>query len=114
MSYSKSIKSVCLSINEFNFDEEIFSSGLPIVVAFWADWCGPCHIIAPAVEEIACEFEGKVKMGILDIDENRKLADEFGIYALPTLLFFKKNNLFDRVTGVISRKELKNRVKSLL
>jgi thioredoxin-like negative regulator of GroEL len=53
-------------------------------------------------------------MGILDIDENRKLADEFGVYALPTLLFFKKNNLFDRVTGVISRKELKNRVKSLL
>jgi len=114
MSYSKLFQSICLSINEYNFDDEIFSSKSPIIIAFWADWCGSCHIIAPAIEELACEFEGRVKMGILDIDDNMELADKFGINVLPTFLFFKKENLLDRVTGVISRKELKNRVLSLL
>jgi thioredoxin len=114
MSYNKSDKSVCLNINEFNFNDEIISGTQPVVIAFWADWSGPCHIIAPAVEEIACEYNGKIKMGILDIDDNKEIADKYSVLILPTLLFFKENNLHDRVTGVISKEELERRVTALL
>lgn len=103
-----------MKIDEINFNTEVMSCELPVVVTFWAEWCGACHIIAPAMEELASEYNGKLKIGILDVDRNKSIVEKYGIKSYPTMLFFKKNNLKDRVSGVISKKELKEKVMTLL
>jgi len=108
------LKDVCLSINDNNFKNEVKKSSLPVVVTFWAEWCGSCHIMAPLVEEIANDYSGKVKMGILNVDDNKVIAEEYGVISYPTILFFKQNNLIDVANGVISKKELKEKVMTIL
>jgi thioredoxin 1 len=103
-----------LSITDLNFNEKVFSGDLPTVVACWADWCGPCHIIAPVVEQVAKEYHNRFRVGILDVDKNPRIKNQYGINSLPTLLFFKNNNLQDRVVGVISKKELIERLNGIL
>lgn len=86
----------------------------PVVVDFWAEWCGPCRMIAPVVEELAKEYEGKVAIGKMNVDENTDTPDEYGIRSIPTLLFFKDGQLVDKMVGAAQKAVLEEKVKALL
>lgn len=87
-------------LNEGNFEEEVINSSVPVLVDFWAVWCGPCSMIAPVVDEIAQEMKGKVKVGKVNVDESPALAGRYGIRAIPTLLIFKNGKVVDQIIGV--------------
>src|SRR5213592_467520 len=100
-------------LNESNFDREVTQDDKPVIVDFWADWCGPCKMIAPVLDEIAREKAGSVKVAKVNVDENQSLSLKFNIRAIPALLFFKNGQLRDQVTGVASKKDLLNRIEAL-
>jgi thioredoxin 1 len=87
-------------LNEQNFEDEVVNASVPVLVDFWAVWCGPCSMIAPVVEEIAKEMKGKVKVGKVNVDEAPALAGRFGIRAIPTLMIFKNGQVVDQIIGV--------------
>src|ERR1051326_2346882 len=101
--------SAMISIDEASFDQEVLKSSQPVVVDFWADWCGPCKMIAPILDEIAREKAGRVKVAKVNLDENQSLSLRYNIRAIPTLLFFKNGQLRDQVTGMTSKKDVLNR-----
>ncbi|HET7512610.1 MAG TPA: thioredoxin [Chthoniobacterales bacterium] len=105
--------SVAVKIDEANFDNEVVKSTQPVVVDFWAEWCGPCKMIAPVLDEIAKEKAGSVKIGKVNVDDNQSLSMRYGIRAIPTLLFFKDGVVRDQVTGMTSKKDLLNRIEAL-
>lgn len=88
-----------IKLDSRNFEEEVLNSEIPVLVDFWAAWCGPCRAIAPVVEEIAREYEGRLKVGKLNVDENRQLAAKYGIMSIPTLSVFKDGKEKDRTIG---------------
>ena len=90
-----------------NFSQEVLKSTTPVVVDFWAEWCGPCKMIAPVLDELATEYDGKVKIGKVNIDEHQQLAINYGINSIPTLLFFKNGQVADQVVGMRSKRDLK-------
>lgn len=92
-----------IEISESNFTEEVEKSEKPVLVDFWAPWCGPCKMISPLVEEIANEYEGKIKVGKINVDDNQQLAAKFGISAIPTLLVFKNGNVDNQIVGMINK-----------
>lgn len=94
--------------------KEIIASGKPVVVDFWATWCGPCRMIAPIVEELAAKYNGKVIIGKYDVDEGADMAADFGVRNIPTLLFFKDGKLVDRNVGSTTLEALEAKVKALL
>ena len=94
--------------------KEAIASGKPVVIDFWAEWCGPCRHIAPLVEELAANYEGKVLIGKYDVDEGEELTVDYMIRNIPTILFFKDGELKDRSVGSISRDALEEKIKSLL
>ena len=87
-------------LSDANFDEEVIKAETPVIVDFWAEWCGPCRMIGPIVEEIAEEFEGKIKVGKLNVDQNQGTAAKYGIRSIPTLLLFKGGELVEQMVGV--------------
>jgi thioredoxin 1 len=95
-------------LTEANFSDEVLKSTTPVVVDFWAEWCGPCKMIAPVLEELATEYDGKVKIGKVNIDEHQQLAINYGINSIPTLLFFKNGQVADQVVGMRSKRDLKS------
>lgn len=103
-----------LVITDSNFQQEVAQSKMPVLVDFWAPWCGPCRIIGPIVEELAKEFAGKVKVGKLNVDENQQTAGEFGVMSIPTLLFFKDGQPVDSVVGAQSKETIKQKMEKLL
>ncbi len=105
--------SAAVIIDEANFDNEVTKSTQPVVVDFWAEWCGPCKMIAPILDEIAQEKAGSVKIAKVNVDQNQSLSARYNIRAIPTLLFFKDGQLRDQVTGMASKKDLLNRIDSL-
>ncbi len=102
-----------INLNESNFDETVSSATAPVIVDFWAPWCGPCRTIAPILEEVASEMADGVVVTKVNVDENQALAQKFGIRAIPTLLFFKDGKLQDTVTGLLPKEELKKKAASL-
>ena len=105
--------SATITLNESNFDRELTQDDKPMIVDFWAEWCGPCKMIAPLLDEIAREKAGSVKVAKVNVDQSQSLSFKYNIRAIPSLLFFKNGQLRDQVTGMTSKKDLLNRLEAL-
>jgi len=103
-----------LHLSDKKFDEEVLQSDLPVLVDFWAPWCGPCLSIAPVVEELAKEYSGKLKVGKMNVDENPQTPSTFGIRGIPTLIFFKGGKAVNQVVGAVSKNKLKALIEGSL
>lgn len=101
-------------ITDENFETEVLQSNLPVLVDFWAAWCGPCRIIAPIIEEIAEEYEGKVKVCKLNVDENPITPGKYGIRAIPTLIIFKNGEPIDIIVGAVSKNTIVNALNKVI
>ena len=95
-------------LTDANFPQEVIKSTVPVLVDFWAEWCGPCKMIAPILDELASEYEGKVKIGKVNIDDFQNLATQYGIRAIPTLLLFKDGQVADQIVGMRSKRDFKS------
>ncbi|MFQ5865949.1 MAG: thioredoxin [bacterium] len=101
-------------ITDENFETEVLLSDVPVLVDFWADWCGPCKMIAPSVEELANEFEGKAKIGKLDVDNNQSVASRYGIRSIPSLLIFKNGEVVEQIVGAVPKNHIKSKLEARL
>jgi len=103
-----------IQITDSNFEQEVEKSDIPVLLDFWAVWCGPCKMIAPIVEELAGEFEGKAKIGKVDVDNNPVIASKFGIRSIPTLLIFKGGKKVDEIVGAVPKPMILSKLKAQL
>ena len=107
-------ESILVSVNDKNFTSEVLNSTIPVLVDFWATWCGPCRTIGPIVEELAKEFMGKVKVTKLNVDENPATPSQYGVRGIPTLILFKGGKIFDQIVGAVPKTRLKTMVEKAL
>ena len=103
-----------IKLTQTNFAEQVLGIPGPVVVDFWAEWCGPCKMIAPLLDELVNEYDGRVRFGKVNIDEEQALATEYGIRAIPTLLFFKGGEVAGQNVGMCSKRDLKSNIDRLL
>ena len=103
-----------LKFNQANFSEQVLGIPGPVVVDFWAEWCGPCKMMAPLLDELSAEYDSRVRIGKVNIDEDQGLAAEYGVRAIPTLLFFKAGEVAAQKVGMCSKRDLKAIIDGLL
>ena len=103
-----------VEFSESNFEQEVSQSPTPVLVDMWAAWCGPCRLIAPVVEEVAGTYQGRMKMGKLNVDDHPQVAAQFRIMNIPTLLLFKDGKEVDRIVGVVPKEELTRRIERVI
>lgn len=100
-----------IELTDSAFDSEVKNSSRPVLVDFWAPWCAPCSAVTPVLEKIAEEFSGKLKVFKLNIDDNQKMASEFGVMSIPTLIIFKEGKELDRIIGVVGEAQLLKKIR---
>jgi thioredoxin 1 len=100
-----------VTLNEANFKQEVLESGIPVLVDFWADWCMPCRMIAPVVEELAKEYDGKFKICKLNVDDAQTIAANYEVMSIPTIIIFKNGEVVDKITGAVPKADLISRME---
>ena len=105
---------VIIELSDSTFESEVVNSDLPVLVDFWAPWCGPCRAIAPIVEEISSSYEGKIKVGRMNVDENQSTTMKFGIRSIPTIIMFKDGEAVDQIIGAVPKGEIERVVDKSL
>jgi thioredoxin 1 len=105
---------MALEITDSNFDELVLKSDKPVLIDFWAEWCGPCRMVGPVVDEIAKEYDGKAVVGKVNVDHNPKISTDYGIMSIPALLFFKDGKLVDKQVGAVPKHVLVNKLQNQL
>lgn len=103
-----------ITLTDDSFQSEVIESSVPVLVDFWATWCGPCRVVAPIVDELAEEYDGRVKVGKVDVDSEQKIAADFGIRSIPTLLIFKDGKQADQIVGAVPKNDLVKKLESVL
>ncbi len=103
-----------IEVSESTWDDEVLNSELPVLVDFWAEWCGPCKMIAPAVHDLALEYDGKLKMAKLDVDSAPNIAMKYRVSSIPALIFFKDGQPVDQVIGAVPKGALKKKIDAVL
>jgi len=101
-----------LTFTDATFDQEVLTSEVPVVVDFWAEWCGPCRMMGPTVDQVATEYQGKIKVGKLDVDSNQGTAMRYGIRGIPTILLFKGGKVVDQKVGAIGKPEFQRMLET--
>lgn len=102
-----------VTITDDNFEAEVLNSELPVLIDFWAAWCGPCKMIAPIVEELATEYDGKVKIGKLDVDDNQQTAIKYGVRSIPTVLLLQNGEVRDTIIGAVPKSVFVEKINAL-
>ena len=105
---------MAISVNDSNFEETVLQAGLPVLVDFWAEWCGPCKMMLPIIEEVSAEYEGKIIVAKVDVDSSPATAARFGIRNIPTILFFKNGEGVDKQVGAAPKTSLVEKIKAVL
>lgn len=103
-----------LSFTDQNFKQEVLENKEPVVVDFWAPWCGPCRVVSPIIEELATEYAGKVKIGKLNVDENTQASSQYGIMSIPSIVFFKNGQPVKTMVGAQSKENYKQEIEAML
>ncbi len=101
-----------LTFTDDSFEEDVLNSDKPVLVDFWAEWCGPCRMVGPVVEELAGEYEGKAKIGKVDVDNNPEISTKYGIRSIPSLLIFKNGEVVDQIVGAVPKAQLKKQLEA--
>ncbi|HLR77289.1 MAG TPA: thioredoxin [Balneolaceae bacterium] len=106
--------SKALTFSDDSFKNDVLNSDKPVLVDFWAEWCGPCRMVGPIVEELAGEYEGKAKIGKVDVDSNPETSTEYGIRSIPAMLIFKDGEVVDQIVGAVPKAQLKKQLEAQL
>ncbi len=99
-------------LNDSNFEQEVLKSKMPVLVDFWAEWCAPCRMIAPIIDDLASEYDGKIKIAKVDVDKSDKITSQYAVSSIPTLIVFKKGEAMEKVIGAVSKNKIKGIIES--
>ena len=105
---------MALAFNDSNFQDEVLNSEIPVLVDFYADWCGPCKMMSPVVDELSREYEGRLKVGKVNVDENTNVAQQYRVMRIPTILLIKNGQVVDQVVGAVPKAQLTGKIDSIL
>ncbi len=103
-----------IEVTEANWEEQVLQSDVPVMVDFWAEWCGPCKMIAPSVHDMAVEYDGQLSVGKLDVDNSPQIAMQYGVRSIPALIFFKNGQPVDQIVGAVPKGRLKQKIDDVL